>query len=104
MSMIGGTGQSPVALRLAPPILVIRADIGAVPTGKGQAGVFRRLLELNAEDLVHSAYGLEGSSMVLSAALELDNLDPNELEAVLADVDMALAKHIPELRKLSQDS
>jgi len=48
---------------------------------------------------VHAAYGIEGSKIVLSAALALQNLDLNELEAVLADLDMALATQVPTLRE-----
>jgi len=48
---------------------------------------------------MHVAYGLEGDTIVLSAALELENLDLNELEALLSDVDLALARHVPTLRE-----
>ena len=68
-----------------------------------QAGAeeHRRLLELNATDLMHVAYAIEGSTIVLSAALELENLDQNELEATLSDVDLALARHIGLLREIA---
>jgi hypothetical protein len=59
--------------------------------------LFKRLLEYNASDLMHASYGIEGSTVVLAAALALDNLDPNELDATLSDIDLALAKHIPAL-------
>ena len=96
--------QPPVAMRLAPPVLVMQIKIGDAPKGEPatEARMFRRLLELNASDLLHAAYGLEGASIVLSAALEMDNLDLNELEAVLADVGMALANHVPSLREMVQ--
>jgi hypothetical protein len=94
--------QPPVALRLAPPLLVVQVKIGDVPAQSDAAAarLYRRLLELNSSDLVHAAYGLEGSSILLSAALEMDNLDLNELEATLADVTMALSKHVPGLRDM----
>ena len=46
---------------------------------------------------MHISYGISGESVVLTAALELENLDINELEAVLSDVDLALARHVPIL-------
>ena len=46
------------------------------------------------------AYALEGDRIVLGAALELENLDLNELEAVLEGVDLALVEHVPVLRGL----
>jgi hypothetical protein len=98
------TNQPPVAMRLAPPVLVMQVTIGEGPAGNAalEAPVFRRLLELNSSDLVHAAYGLDGSNIVLSAALEMDNLDLNELEAVLADLGMALSEHVPALREMVQ--
>jgi hypothetical protein len=89
-----------IALRVSPPIVAVRVSIGAVPPDEAhQARLFRKLLQYNATDLMHVAYGLEGENIVLSAALELENLDLNELEALLSDVDLALARHVPTLRE-----
>jgi hypothetical protein len=97
-----GADRPLVALRVAAPVLVAQVDIGQAPTDDATAApLFRKLLVLNATALVHAAYGVEGSTIVLSAALELKNLDLNELEAVLADLDMALANQVPTLREIS---
>jgi hypothetical protein len=97
-----GVDRPLVALRLAPPVLVAQVDIGRAPTADAAGAVlFRKLLVLNATALLHAAYGIEGDTIVLSAALELRNLDLNELEAVLADLDMALANQVPTLREIS---
>ena len=96
-----GAERPLVALRVASPLLVAQVDIGLAPVDDAAAApLFRKLLVLNATALVHTAYGIEGSNIVLSAALELQNLDLNELEAVLADLDMALANQVPTLREL----
>jgi hypothetical protein len=97
-----GPGQAPVAVRLAPPVLVVQVEIGKARAENDAraAELFRKLLSLNATDLMHAAYGLEGDIIVLAAALELDALDLNELEAVLSDVDLAIAEHVPTLREL----
>ena len=96
-----GADRPLVALRVAAPVLVAQVDIGQAPSDDATAApLFRKLLVLNATALVHAAYGLEGSTIVLSAALELKNLDLNELEAVLADLDMALANQVPTLREI----
>src|SRR5215207_7482903 len=79
--LVGSSGP-PIALRVAPPIVELQLDIGQIPGEAKQALFFRRLLELNATDLIHASYGLEGDRVILSAALELENLDQNELEAV----------------------
>lgn len=100
--LVGVTSDSPVALRLAPPVLVVHAEIGDVPTADSatEIKVLRRLLELNRSDLLHAAYGVEGNRIVLGSALELSNLDLNELEAVLSDMDLAMSEHVPVLREL----
>jgi hypothetical protein len=97
-----GPGRPTAALKLAPPVLVAQVRIGPAPKGNIQleASVFRRLLELNASDLLHAAYAIEGGEIVLSAALELDGLDLNELEAVLADIGLALGEHVPGLLEM----
>ncbi len=100
-----GPGQPPAALRVAPPVAVTQVEIGPCPRSADVAApLFRRLLELNASGLLHAAYAIEksasGDRIVLTSALELEHLDLNELEAVLADLDMALSEHVPELRKL----
>jgi hypothetical protein len=89
-----------VAVKLAPPLLLARVEIGAVPA-KDREKLFGHLLKLNATALVHSAYGLDGDRIVLAAALELENLDYNELDAVLAEVDLALVQQLPEIRSLA---
>ena len=95
-----GADRPLVALLVAPPLLVAQVEIGLVPADDAAAApFFRKLLELNATSLVHAAYGIEGERIVLSAALALQNLDLNELEAVLADLDMALATQVPTLRE-----
>jgi hypothetical protein len=99
-----GAGRPHVAFRLAPPVLVVQVAIGPAPRAPARAEpLFRKLLELNAQRLLHAAYGLEDGTIVLSAALELSNLDLNEIEAVLADVDVALAEQVPVLREMAQE-
>ncbi len=94
--------QPPAALRISGPLLVVQVEIGAVPQDASlHAALFRKLLELNASDLVHAAYALSSDSIVLLAAHEMVNLDPNELEATLADFDLALANHVGLLHGLT---
>ena len=47
--------------------------------------------------MVHGAFGLEGDAVVIVHALELENLDFNEFQAVIDDMSMAVAKHQPSL-------
>lgn len=93
-----GSGSPPIAIQVAPPIVVFRVTIGEVPADEAhRLRLYQQLLQYNASDLMHSSYGIEGSTVVLSGALALDNLDVNELEATLSDMDLALVRHVPGL-------
>ena len=63
--------------------------------GADESALYRKLLELNAKQLIHAAYGLDETRIVLSGALELENLDFNELQATLDEIDMALPQQLP---------
>jgi len=93
-----GADAPPIAIQIATPIVVFRVTIGKVPEDPAhRLALFQRLLEHNASDIMHASYGVEGSTVVLSGALALDNLDINELEATLSDMDLALVRHLPGL-------
>ena len=96
-------GMPPVAVRVDTPLVVLRVHIGDVKPGADHTPIFRRLLELNAKQLVHASYGLDDDHVVLSSALELENLDFNELQATLDEIDVALAQHVPQLARLAKD-
>jgi hypothetical protein len=91
----------PIALRVDPPLVVFRVHIGDAPKAD-HVPFYRKLLELNAGSLVHTSFGLEGEQIVLCSALELENLDFNELEATLEELDMALVQQVPVLSELSK--
>ena len=81
-----------------PPLLLLRLKVMEVPADQAQCHeLYRRLLELNAVDLVHGAYGIEEGDVILSDALELENLDFNEFQASVDSMQMALAAHLEAL-------
>jgi len=94
-----GEKMPPLVVRVEPPLVVVRVHIADVKPGATpeQGAIFRKLLELNAKQLVHAAYGIDDGHLVLSSALELENLDFNELQATLDEIDMALAQQPPGL-------
>jgi hypothetical protein len=97
-----GPSVPPIAIRVAPPIVAVRVLIGPAPADDmHKAKLYTRLLEYNATDLMHASYGIENGTIILSAALALDNLDKNELEATLSDIDVALARHISDLHGIA---
>jgi len=96
-------GMPPIAVRVDPPLVVVRVHIGDLEKGGGPAPLLRKLLELNARQLVHASYGIDDDRVVLSSALELENLDFNELQATLDEIDVVLAQQLPELARLAKD-
>ena len=87
-----------IVIHYSPPLVVFRLKVMDLPTDGGRcAGLFRRLLELNATDLVHAAYGLEQGDVILTESLEAENLDFNEFQATLDSFQMALASHFDSL-------
>jgi len=90
----------PVAIKCAPPLLLARVEIGDAPKANREP-LFEHLLKLNATTLVHAAYGLDNGRIVLAAALEMENLDYNELDAVLAEFDLALSQQLPKVMELA---
>jgi hypothetical protein len=96
-------GMPPVAVRVNSPLVVVRVHIGDVKEGANQTALFRMLLELNARQLVHASYGIDDGRVILSAALELENLDFNEIQATLDEIDVALAQQLPELARAARD-
>jgi hypothetical protein len=82
-------GGLPLVVHLAAPILVFRLKVLAVPK-KDRETFFETLLRLNAGTNVHGAFGLEDGSVVLTDALEIENLDPNEVDATIDSIEMTV--------------
>src|SRR6478736_680964 len=83
-----------VVVSLLPPVAVLRIRVMESPKdGKRRAELFQRLLELNAADLLHGAYGVEGGHVVLTDTLALDGLDYVAFEASYDAMTLALATH-----------
>ena len=85
-------GLESVAVMMADPVVVIQARVMRVPH-QGREQLFEQLLRLNASDLVHGAYALEGDDVILLNTLEGDTLDLEELQASLEAMGLALSQH-----------
>ncbi len=84
-----------------PPLVVFRVKVMPVPKA-GQEPLYRRLLELNATDLVHGAYGIEQGSVVLIDTLQAENLDFNEFRASVEALGVAVATHFKLLKDFAK--
>src|SRR3954467_8073430 len=87
-----------IVVHYSPPLVVFRLKVMDLPGDEQRcAGLFRKLLQLNATDLVHAAYALEEGDVILTESLEAENLDFNEMQATLDSFQMALAWHFDAL-------
>ncbi len=91
-------GHENLAISIAGPVVAFRLKVMDVPVA-GREQLYRTLLGLNTTEMVHGAFGLEGEAVVVVHALELENLDFNEFQAVIDDMTMVAAKHYPFLSK-----
>ena len=87
-----------LAVNYSPPVVLLRVDVMELPKDPEQQAVLtRRLLELNASDLLHGSYGIQDVHIVLTEALELSALDFEEFLASYESMTLALASHLREL-------
>src|SRR6185312_8943750 len=94
----GGELDADVVVHYSPPVVLLRLKVMDIPRDeRALATLSRRLLQLNASELVHGSYGIEGDAIVLTEALELEHLDYDEFLAAYESMTLALASHLREL-------
>jgi hypothetical protein len=87
-----------VVVHYSPPVVLLRVKVMTLPSNtEALATLSRRLLELNASDLVHGSYGIEKDAIVMTEALELSHLDYEEFLSAFESITVALASHLREL-------
>jgi hypothetical protein len=97
----GLDGLDNLVITLAGPVLVFRVKVMVIPQNHREE-LFRTLLELNATEMMHGAYGIEGDSVVIMDALQVENLDYNEFAATVDDITLAVASHHGRLAKFRE--
>lgn len=94
----GGELDFSIVVHYSPPVVILRVKVMNVPKRDGvMERLSRRLLELNATDLIHGSYGIEAESIVMTEALELSHLDYEEFLAAYESMTVSLASHLREL-------
>jgi hypothetical protein len=79
-----------------PPLVVFRMKLMDIPKQRRE-DFFKLLLELNANSMIHGAYGIEGDNVVLIDTLQSESMDFNEFQASL---DALLLASTQDYRKL----
>lgn len=91
----------PIVVNHSPPLLIVRMKVMDLEPGVGREELYRTLLELNAADVVHGAYGIEEGEIILSHTFQLDTLDVPELQAAMESIQMAASSHMDRIQKLA---
>ncbi len=98
----GGDEKLPVVVNHSPPLLYLRLKVMDLTQTEGpREDLYRTLLELNASEVVHGAYGLEGGEIVLSQTLQTDALPFNEFQTSLESILFAASSHMGRLRSMA---
>ena len=95
MWMIRNTAN--VVVTYEPPLVVFRMKLMEIPK-KRREEFFKLLLELNATNMIHGAYGIEGDNVVLIDTLQSESLDFNEFQASLDALLLASTQDYQKLK------
>jgi hypothetical protein len=97
----GGSLDFDVVVSYSPPVVLLRVKVMDLPKDKSaEAQLSRRLLEMNASEMVHGSYGIEQDAVVMTEALELSHLDFEEFLVAYESIALALASHLREIGEL----
>ena len=95
--------SAPLVVHHADNLLLIRMKVMDMPAETDRSlHLYRTLLELNATEVVHGAYGIEDGDLILSDTLELETLDFHELQASMESITLAAATHMDTIRGLAE--
>ena len=97
-----GPDSPELVVHYNPPVLVLRVKVMELSPGNAKADLYKHLLKLNATDLIHGSYGIDGDNVVLTDALELENLDFSEFQSSYDSMMLALASHLATLAPYRQ--
>ncbi len=89
-------GLETLLIQLAGPLVTLRSPVMELPTS-GREKLFAELLRLNASDMIHGAYAVDGNSIVIIDTLEAETMDLEELQASIDAIGLALAQHYRSL-------
>ena len=87
------SGAANIVVAHTPPVIVFRVKMFDLQKGKKLEPLYRKLLELNAKEMVQGAYGIENESVVLVDSLQSENLDMNEFQAAIDSLSLAVHNH-----------
>jgi hypothetical protein len=88
-----------IVVNHAEPVVLFRVKLMDLPSNEAQcAKLCKKLLELNAAEMISGAYGIEGESVVAIETLQSENLDYNEFQAAIDGLTLAITDHYEDLK------
>jgi hypothetical protein len=90
-----------LVIAVADPILIMEQFLFELKEGHPE--VFQKLLVKN-RDIVHGAFALDegGNKVVFRDTLQLENIDPNEIEGSINSLELLLSEYSDELIHFSK--
>ena len=86
-----------LVVTLNDPVIVFHVKLMELAPGCDRMRLFEELLRLNAAEMLHGAYGLEGNAIVATDTLQAENLDFNEFQASVDALNLAITSHYRRL-------
>lgn len=96
-------GLKNLVVLVSEPLVILRVKVMEIPDSNRER-FYDKLLRLNAEELLHGAYALEGDHVILIDTLELDSLDLEDFRASVEAMGLALAQHYRQLSEYRRKS
>lgn len=90
-----------IVVTLEPPLIIFRMKLMELPNSRREE-FFKSLLEINASQMLHGAYGIEDNNVVLIDTLQSENLDYNEFQATLDAIMISSAQDYQNLKSFRE--
>jgi hypothetical protein len=86
-----------LVVSLNDPVVLFQVKLSEIPTECDRLRLYEELLKLNASEMLHGAYGLDGNAIVATDTLQGENLDFNEFQASVDALNLAITSHYKRL-------
>ena len=86
-----------LVVTLNDPIIVFSVKLADIPEGCDRLKLYEELLRLNAREMLHGAYGLEGNAIIATDTLQAEHLDFNEFQASVDALNLCITSHYRHL-------
>jgi hypothetical protein len=89
-----------LVVTLNDPVVLFHVKLLDVPEDCDRVWLFEELLRLNASEMLHGAYGLQGNAVVATDTLQAENMDFNEFQASVDALNLSITSHYRRLAPL----